>query len=88
MTVLCRFKCNEVVHFQGHRKVKLSAIEKADFAKWTPSGTFEFSLTNESVYAFFEPGKVYDIRIDEHSDDANLPTIDPKNGADSVIGTQ
>ncbi len=65
MPVLCRFKCESVLCFPSSRTVRLTATDKADFSKYTPSGTFEFSVTNENVFPVFEPGKVYDIAITE-----------------------
>lgn len=68
--VKCKFYCNSVEQFPGMEVVKMSAVTDSDFdsdgnsddntyAKYSPSGDFQITVSNPNVFGFFVPGNKY-----------------------------
>lgn len=74
MAVIVKFKVNAITDYGGSKSVSASAIygkegENADFAKATPSGTFQMNIDNSTKAAdFFKPGKEFYIFCKEERD--------------------
>lgn len=65
MAIESRFKCTEEtkrVNFEG-KELKFSAYDRADWAKYTPSGTITILINNENVV--FELGAVYKVTFEK-----------------------
>lgn len=66
---IAKFRCNSIEHIESnnnnYRIVKMRANTQAsnEWSKWTPSGTLEIHVTNESCE--FTQGKDYFITIEE-----------------------
>ena len=71
-TIQCKFRCGTVAQIdQGTttiEQVKLHAVsgkENEPWSKWTPTGTFEITITNPDAKGAFVPGKNYLLEITE-----------------------
>lgn len=69
--IKAKFRCNVVHDYGSTKQVELSAVtsdseENKTFSKYTPSGEFKITVTEETpAYNFFQPGKEYLLDITE-----------------------
>ena len=65
MNIRAKFKVESVTLHEYGEAVKMNAVcydsteENASFSKFTPSGSFEMSVTNEAIFGKFKPGEEY-----------------------------
>jgi len=65
MNVRAKFKVESVTQYTWGDVIKMNAIEydgtdeNASFSKFTPSGTFEMSVTNENIVGNYKAGQEY-----------------------------
>lgn len=65
MNIRAKFKVESVTLHEHGEAVKMNAVcydgtdENASFSKFTPSGSFEMSVTNEAIFGQFKPGEEY-----------------------------
>ncbi len=75
MSIRCKMKCSEVVQHKTEGKVtredvRLDVVvadskENAIWSKYTPTGNFQFSVTNEECFGKIIAGKTYYIDLNE-----------------------
>ena len=71
MSVKAKFVCNTITESVYNKQAQLTAVygkegENADFAKATPSGTFQICIDKDVPASdFFTPGKSYYLTFDE-----------------------
>ena len=65
MNIRAKFQVESVtIHTHGEA-VKMNAVcydgtaENASFSQYTPTGSFEMSVTNENLFGVFKPGQEY-----------------------------
>lgn len=76
MICKARFHCESVLHTTYGREVQLRPIwtgHPADnnYSTATPNGTLGMTITNEELFEFFVPGKVYDLAMTEWEENSN-----------------
>ena len=63
MNIRAKFKVDSVTLHQSGETIKMSAVcydgtaENASFCNYTPTGSFEMSVTNEAIFGAFKPGE-------------------------------
>ncbi len=62
-----KFVCNHVIKSAHSERPVFSAVDEAEWSKYTPSGILEFDLSVEASLGTFIPGKKYyvDVTPDE-----------------------
>lgn len=81
-----KMKVTEVTQFEGSERLRMQPVckpggyppdgsdEDNTYAKWSPSGSFELSITNPALHGVFKPGKAYYIDIIEVEE--KIPTAE------------
>lgn len=70
-TIKAKFKCAVVHDFGNQKKVDFTVVtsgseENKSFSKWTPSGDFSLTVTDETAaFDYFTPGEEYIIDINK-----------------------
>lgn len=68
-STICKFRCESVTRYVTGQQVKLQAQydetldEDRRFAKASPSGSLEVSISNPAIDGFFVPGQAYYLTI-------------------------
>ena len=68
MTVMCKFKCFQVVKAEGYEAPAFHPVRgkgNEEWSKWTPSGKLEITITNPNIFGKFVPGKDYYLKISD-----------------------
>ena len=66
--IVCKYVCESVTKLENAEVVKLRAVScdvNKPCSKWTPSGSFEATITNPDAFGKFTPGKSYLLNISE-----------------------
>jgi hypothetical protein len=61
--MVSKFKCVSVTKYEGGERPKFVASKDSEWSKYTPSGNFEFDVTNENCFGAFVPGKTYQVEV-------------------------
>ena len=65
MNVRAKFKVESVTLHTFGEIIKMNAVcydgteENASFSKYTPTGSYEMTVTNEALFGHFKPGEDY-----------------------------